>query len=752
MKKAKEKNKLKNVVFFVIITALLFSSVIINGDICMKTKAEKSKFNIGEKVSPMGKMAWSKNHGINGIFEYNSPKLLKNTESVARLKGGNLSYYNLAEKNLSTSVKDQGDYGTCWAHSAIASMESNMIMKKASDENIDLSERHLAWYAYECIEDKEKDPSRYAGTDSRDYIGESNVYNKGGLRDTAIVTLARKYGAVNEVDCPYNKEKYKMQGADEADGAPRTMSKVSMTDALYLPETCRNDLTGNKKEFKGYMKESIKDIKDAIVRKGAVSTSYHAFDSSNDDNGPFFNDKYNAYYCWDGSLFANHAVTIVGWDDDFSYEKFNDGNNNLPQNSGAWIVKNSWGTKYGDEGYFYISYYDKSLKGFTSYEAAYPEKNIKNSYQYDGIGMGDVPFESDVPVEGSNCYIARDNESMVGIGTYTPVADCNIELTVYNAPRGNEILHRQTYHVKQGGFHTLKINKKISFKKNQTFMVGIKTSFKKDGKKKYFLPFEEKEKSVPFGWSVVLDVRKNQSFIKMQGLNHGNWCDMKDVDNLEDNAIHGNALIKVYNGKYTGVSQNSLKGKLPVPVIKCTALNRNNVSVTINKIKNVSGYEIFFGGKKVKTIGNFSAKSRNFRISSKKIGIGKIKGRVFVKKKGKTYYGEFSSLQKPMTNVRNFKKKNFWKIKRGRVIFSITQIKLTGATYTIKGYIMNRKSRKVRYMRRLKIKICDRGKAVIARKIIRKLKVNVRGNGQRKIVLKIKGKAFQDLRYGRLFI
>ena len=138
------------------------------------------------------------------------------------------------------------------------------------------------------------------------------------------------------------------------------------------------------------------------------------------------------------SLFANHAVTIVGWDDDFSYEKFNDGNNNLPQNSGAWIVKNSWGTKYGDEGYFYISYYDKSLKGFTSYEAAYPEKNIKNSYQYDGIGMGDVPFESDVPVEGSNCYTARDNESMVGIGTYTPVADCNIELTVYNAPRGNE--------------------------------------------------------------------------------------------------------------------------------------------------------------------------------------------------------------------------------------------------------------------------------------------------------------------------
>ena len=82
-------------------------------------------------------------------------------------------------------------------------------------------------------------------------------------------------------------------------------------------------------------------------------------------------------YSYSGNAGVNHAVTLVGWDDNFAKENFNSSCN--VTSDGAWIVRNSWGEQWGDKGYFYISYENKCNYNIVAAEAVTNPK-YRNNY------------------------------------------------------------------------------------------------------------------------------------------------------------------------------------------------------------------------------------------------------------------------------------------------------------------------------------------------------------------------------------
>ena len=139
----------------------------------------------------------------------------------------------------------------------------------------------------------------------------------------------------------------------------------------------------------------------------------------------------------------SHAVCIVGYDDNFPKEYFNDPKGTL-QGNGAWLAKNSWGSIDAEDpanlgswgsGYFWISYYDQSLSIPQSFRFAENKDNedvMQNIDMYDfmpEINRDRVQFDNDVYM--ANVFTAKNNCTVRFIGIETVDADTTVEYSVY---------------------------------------------------------------------------------------------------------------------------------------------------------------------------------------------------------------------------------------------------------------------------------------------------------------------------------
>ncbi|MBI5218511.1 MAG: hypothetical protein HY958_06225 [Bacteroidia bacterium] len=202
-------------------------------------------------------------------------------------------------------------------------------------------------------------------------------------------------------------------------------------------------------------------IKQALLDHGALYTSMHWRDSS-------YNDTTKTYY-YDGNLPENHAVVLAGWND----------TNTTAGGTGAWLVKNSWGTAWADTGYFYVSYNDTKILSQNAYFPTRLDYDKKyKAYYYAEYGyLGNLGY-NDSTAYGLVKYTASENQEIKSIGTWIPSANTTVSIEFYNNFDGTNLtglLSSVTDYVcDYPGYYTIDLPEPISIQKNNDFFIKVK--------------------------------------------------------------------------------------------------------------------------------------------------------------------------------------------------------------------------------------------------------------------------------------
>lgn len=326
--------------------------------------------------------------------------------------------YDLRDRGRVSMIRNQGSYGTCWGFAAISALESAMLPEKEELFSVD----HMTL-------------SNSFNVDQND----------GGVYTMGMAYLAAWQGPVYEADDPYG------------DG----VSNPSLKPVYHVQEMRIID----GKDYEG--------IKTAVFKYGGVQSSLYSQLKTSSGDTEYYNSQTGAY-CYIGTEKPNHDVVIIGWDDNYSKDHFS-----IPlEGDGAFICQNSWGEEFGEDGVFYVSYYDTNIGTHNVvYTGIESTDNYDRIYQSDLCGWVNKMGYDKEDMYGANVFTAQADEQIAAASFYATGSNTSYELYMVSDFADEDSFENRVKVAEgtldQAGYYTIDFQTPVAVGKGERFAVVL---------------------------------------------------------------------------------------------------------------------------------------------------------------------------------------------------------------------------------------------------------------------------------------